>query len=190
MNDLEIWLLAASLAIDCFTVSIASGIIMKKVYWHTFLRISLLFGIFQAIMPFIGWLGTNSLHKEIEAYDHWITFGLLSFIGLKMINDYFSHKDECKFNPNKLKVVLMLAVATSIDAFAVGISFTLTGFNTINSLLYPIFAIGITSFILSIIGCLAGVFFGKKIKIRMEPIGGIILICIGVKILIEHLGTS
>lgn len=188
MSNIEIWLLAVSLAIDCFTVSVTSGIILKEVYWKTFLRIGFFFGLFQAAMPFIGWVGTSSFHKQIEAYDHWIAFGLLSFIGLKMIKEHFSKDEECCFNPKKLKTIFILAIATSIDALAVGISFAFTGFNTIGSLIYPLSAIGIASFVLSLAGCLIGVYFGRKFRLRMELFGGLVLIGIGTKILIEHLG--
>lgn len=188
MSNLEIWLLAISLAIDCFTVSVTSGIILKKVYWTTFIRMSILFGVFQAAMPFFGWLAASSFHKQIEAYDHWIAFGMLVFIGLKMIKEHFSKEDECSFNPQKLKVVLMLSIATSIDALAVGISFAFTGFKTAGSLLYPLAAIGIASSVMSMAGCLTGVFFGKRFKFKMELFGGLVLIGIGTKILFEHLG--
>lgn len=189
MSNFEIWLLAISLAIDCFTVSVTSGIITKELKWSTFLKMGFFFGLFQAAMPFLGWIGTNSFHKQIESYDHWIAFGLLSFIGLKMIKEHFSKEEERRFNPEKLKVILLLAIATSIDALAVGISFTMTGFNTINSLAYPLLAIGIASFVLSIAGCMIGVHFGKRFKLKMELAGGIVLISIGVNILMEHLGT-
>lgn len=188
MSEIEIWLLAVSLAIDCFTVSVTSGIILKNVYWRTFLTIGIFFGVFQAAMPFIGWICTKSFYQYIEAYDHWIAFALLSFIGIKMIREFFNKDEEqSSFNPQKLTVITTLAIATSIDALAVGISLTLTGFNTMYSLVYPLTAIGVTSFVLSVTGCLIGVFFGRKFKLRMELPGGLILIGIGIKILIEHL---
>ena len=188
MSEIEIWLLAVSLAIDCFTVSVASGIIIHRTDWKTFLKMGFFFGLFQALMPFFGWMGALSFHRYIEAYDHWIAFGLLSFLGIRMIKEYFSKEDSANsFDPRKLKVILTLAVATSIDALAVGISFAFTGFKTLYSLTYPLCAIGIASFSISVIGSLIGVFFGKRFNIRMEIFGGLVLIGIGIKILIEHL---
>ena len=116
MTNLEIWLLAISLAMDCFSVSITSGIILRRICWKTFITIGFFFGLFQAMMPFLGWLGAKSFHHYIEAYDHWIAFGLLSFLGVRMIKEYFSDEESESFNPRKLKVILTLAVATSIDA--------------------------------------------------------------------------
>ena len=187
MSVIEIWLLAISLAIDCFTVSVASGIILHKVEWKTFLTMGFFFGLFQAMMPFLGWASAKNFHHYIEAYDHWIAFGLLTFLGVRMIKEYFSDDESCSFDPHKIKVILTLAVATSIDALAVGISFAFTGFKTLGSLSHPLTAIGVASFVISIIGSLIGVFFGKRFNLKMEIFGGLVLIGIGVKILIEHL---
>lgn len=187
MTTIEIWLLTVSLAIDCFTVSVASGIILQKIEWKTFLTMGFFFGLFQAMMPLFGWIGASSFYHLIEAYDHWIAFGLLSFLGIRMIKEHFSDEETCSFNPRKLKVILTLAIATSIDALAVGISFAFTGFKTLQSLCYPLAAIGIASFAISVIGSLIGVFFGKRFNLKMELFGGLVLIGIGVKILIEHL---
>lgn len=187
MSIIEIWLLAVSLAIDCFTVSVTSGIILHKINWNIFLKMAFFFGLFQALMPLIGWLGASWFSGSIEAYDHWIAFGLLSYIGLRMIREHFNDNDCCSFDPTRLKVILMLSVATSIDALAVGISFAFTGFKTLHSLTFPLVSIGITAFALSIIGGLIGVLFGKRFNARIELIGGLILIGIGFKILIEHL---
>ena len=187
MTTLEIWLLAVSLAMDCFSVSITSGIILRRVCWKTFLTIGFFFGLFQALMPLMGWFATNHFHSLIEQYDHWIAFGLLFFLGVRMIKESFGDEEEHHFNPTRLLVVLTLAVATSIDALAVGISFACTGMKTWDSIAFPILIIGIVSFVFSIIGCLIGVYFGKRVNLRAELWAGIILIGIGVKILIEHL---
>lgn len=187
MSILEIWLLAISLAIDCFTVSITSGIIIQRMHWKLFLTMAFFFGTFQALMPFLGWIGANHFQHLIQEYDHWIAFGLLTFLGIRMIREYFRKSEECCFDPTRLKVILTLAIATSIDALAVGISFAFTGYTTIQKLSFPLFAIGTASFILSFIGCLIGIFFGKRFNMRMEIFGGIVLIGIGTKILIEHL---
>lgn len=187
MSILEIWLLAVSLAIDCFTVSITSGIILHRIRWGIFLKMAFLFGLFQAAMPFLGWLGASRFNQLIETYDHWIAFALLAFLGIRMIREHFKDEEERSFDPTRMKVILTLAVATSIDALAVGISFAFTGFRTLSSLLYPLTAIGIASFVISLAGSLIGVFFGKRFNLRVEIFGGLVLIGIGVKILFEHL---
>lgn len=187
MSILEIWLLAVSLAIDCFTVSITSGIILHRIRWGIFLKMAFLFGLFQAAMPFLGWLGASRFNHLIETYDHWIAFALLAFLGIRMIREHFKDEEERSFDPTRMKVILTLAVATSIDALAVGISFAFTGFRTLSSLLYPLTAIGIASFVISLAGSLIGGFFGKRFNLRVEIFGGLVLIGIGVKILFEHL---
>ena len=187
MSTFEIWLLAVSLAIDCFTVSVASGIILRHIQWRTFFTMAFFFGFFQALMPLIGWSGANHFSRLIEAYDHWIAFGLLAFLGIRMIREYFKDSEECSFDPTRLKVILTLAVATSIDALAVGISFAFTGYNNLVSLTEPLLAIGFASFAISLTGSLIGIFFGKRFNFRMEFLGGLVLIGIGTKILIEHL---
>ena len=187
MTALEIWLLAISLAMDCFTVSITSGIIMKRICWRTILVMSFFFGIFQGLMPLFGWLCASRFYHLIESYDHWIAFGLLAILGIRMIKENFSNSEKRCFDPTHLKVVLALAVATSIDALAVGISFAFVGMTTFISILSQILIIGLVSFIMSIIGNLAGVYLGKRINLHMELWAGLILIGIGVKILIEHL---
>lgn len=187
MSTLEIWLLAVSLAIDCFTVSVASGIILRRIHWKTFLTMAFFFGFFQALMPLLGWFGSSRFSHLIEAYDHWIAFGLLAFLGIRMIREYFKDSEECSFDPTRLKVIITLAVATSIDALAVGISFAFTGYNNFERLLSPLLIIGLASFLISLTGSLIGIFFGKRFNLRMELFGGLVLIGIGVKILCEHL---
>lgn len=187
MSTLEIWLLAFSLAMDCFTVSITSGIIMRRICWHTILVMSFFFGLFQAIMPLIGWFSASRFYHLIESFDHWIAFGLLTILGIRMIRESFNNDNKCCFDPTKLKVILALAVATSIDALAVGISLAFVGMNTASSIFIPIAIIGIVSFVMSLVGNLAGIYLGKHINLHTELWGGIILIGIGIKILIEHL---
>ena len=160
MTTLEIWLLAISLAMDCFTVSITSGIIMRRICWRTFFIMAFFFGLFQAVMPLIGWFAASRFSHLIEDYDHWIAFGLLAFLGGRMIKESFSNEDKRCFDPTKLKVVVTLAI------------------------------IGFTSFVISTLGSLIGVFCGKRFNLRMELWGGLVLIIIGVKILIEHLFLS
>lgn len=195
MSILELWLLAVALAMDCFTVSIVFGVLLRKIEWRTILVVAFLFGLFQAMMPLAGWLATNSFSSLIEDYDHWIAFGLLAFLGGRMIKESFSddeeeEKAEAKhINPRKLKTQLVFAVATSIDALAVGISFTCLGFNTISSLSLPLFIIGFVSLAFSIVGSLLGIRFGKGVEKRLKPelLGGIVLIIIGIRVLCEHL---
>ena len=190
MNSLDIWMLAVALAMDCFTVSIVSGVIVRRWLWGMILRLAFLFGLFQAMMPFIGWLATTRFSQQLEAIDHWIAFGLLAFIGGKMIKESFANDEEEKqFNPQRLNTQLLLAVATSIDALAVGISFACTGYREFDQIAYPLFVIGIVSFLFSILGYLFGVRFGKSVarKLKPELLGGIILLVIGIKILFTHL---
>ena len=135
-------------------------------------------------------LAASRFSHLIEDYDHWIAFGLLAFLGGRMIKESFSNEDKCCFDPTKLKVVVTLAIATSIDALAIGISFAFVGMNSFTSILSPIVIIGFTSFVISTLGSLIGVFCGKRFNLRMELWGGLVLIIIGVKILIEHLFLS
>ena len=190
MTTLEIWLLAISLAMDCFTVSITSGIIMRRICWRTFFIMAFFFGLFQAVLLLIGWFAASRFSHLIEDYDHWIAFGLLAFLGGRMIKESFSNEDKRCFDPTKLKVVVTLAIETSIDALAIGISFAFVGINSFTSILSPIVIIGFTSFVISTLGSLIGVFCGKRFNLRMELWGGLVLIIIGVKILIEHLFLS
>lgn len=190
MTSLEIWLLAVGLAMDCFAVSIASGIILKRIRLRPMLVMALCFGLFQAMMPLLGWTGTSFFSHLIENIDHWIAFGILAFLGGRMIKESFKD-EECKheFDPTRLKVILALAVATSIDALAVGVSFACLGIKDFHDILSPIGIIGFVSFALSIVGLLFGIRFGCGMarKLRAEFWGGVILVFIGTKILVEHL---
>lgn len=189
MNQLDIWFLAVALATDCFTVSIACGIIVKRMEWGITLRMALLFGVFQALMPLLGWLGISNFSHYLEEVDHWIAFGLLAFLGGRMIRDAFLPIEDHSMNPRRFKTRFLLGVATSIDALAIGISFACIGFKQVSSLDYPLFVIGIVAFVSAIIGMWLGVRFGKPLERRLKPelFGGIILIIIGVKVLISHL---
>lgn len=190
MTGLEIWLLAIGLAMDCLAVSIASGIILKRIQWRPMLVMAFFFGLFQAIMPLLGWLGASTFSHLIESVDHWIAFAILAFLGGRMIKESFKEEDCCqRFNPASLKVVITIAIATSIDALAIGVSFAFLGIKSCSSILYPVGIIGFVSFLMSLIGLIFGIRFGCGIarKLRAELWGGIILILIGTKILIEHL---
>lgn len=191
MNELEIWILAVGLAMDCFAVSTTSGIIYKKVKWRPMLTMAFFFGLFQGLFPIFGWWGTGHFRHLIESYDHWIAFGILVFLGGRMIIDSFKEEEKKLFDPHKLSVILTMAVATSIDALAVGISFACMGDSLceFSQLLHPVCVIGFVSFLLSLVGLFLGIHFGKKVEKRLRPdlLGGIILIIIGVKVLITHL---
>ena len=189
MSFLDILLLSVALAMDCFTVSIVSGTIISPPRGTVVVRLSILFGLFQALMPLLGWLGTTWLAEYIEAYDHWVAFGMLAFLGGRMIRDAFRPEEEHHFDPKNWWTGIVLAVATSIDALAVGISLAMTGYQTLSSLLLPLVAIGIGSFLFSVLGHLLGIRFGAGIRRRLRPelLGGIILIGIGVKILLTHM---
>lgn len=189
MSLIDITFLALALAMDCFTVSIVSGVIIRKYILSVILRMAVLFGLFQAMMPFIGWLGTSYFSHYIESVDHWIAFGLLAFLGGKMIKDSFGSEEEAHFDPSKLTSQLLFAVATSIDALAVGISFACLGYKNIEQLTLPLIVIGVCSFVMSILGNILGVMCGKSIVKRLKPefIGGVILLLIGFRILYEHI---
>lgn len=189
MSLIDITFLALALAMDCFTVSIVSGVIIRKYILSVILRIAVLFGLFQAMMPFIGWLGTSYFSHYLESVDHWIAFGLLAFLGGKMIKDSFGSEEEAHFDPSKLTSQLLFAVATSIDALAVGISFACLGYKNIEQLTLPLIVIGVCSFVMSILGNILGVMCGKSIVKRLKPefIGGVILLLIGFRILYEHI---
>ena len=144
-------------------------------------------------MPFLGWIGASAFSHLIESVDHWIAFAILSFLGGRMILESFKD-EECRkeFNPASLKVVLTMAIATSIDALAIGVSFAFLGIRDFSEILPPTGIIGFVSFAVSLIGLLFGIKCGCGIgrKLRAELWGGIILIIIGIKILIEHLFFS
>lgn len=188
MSVPEIWLLAIGLGMDCLAVSIASGIIFNKIQLRPMLVMAFFFGFFQAIMPLLGWFGASTFSHYIENIDHWIAFFILFFLGIRMIREAFQ-KEECKkgMNPADLSVVITLAIATSIDALAIGVSFAFLNMNSLSDILPSIGIIGFVSFIMSICGLVFGSCYKYGHKIRVEFWGGLILIVIGAKILIEHL---
>lgn len=182
-------LMGAGLSMDAFAVSICKGLSMRKVNKKQSLVIGLFFGGFQALMPFIGWLLGSRFEQYITSIDHWIAFILLGFIGGKMVVEAIREKDEAvevrKMDPPlDLKEMFILAIATSIDALAVGITFAFLQVPIVEA----VSIIGITTFVISVIGVYVGNFFGNRYKKKAELAGGMILILIGVKILLEHLG--
>ena len=191
MSVAEIILLGVGLSMDAFAAALCKGIAMKK--WNAGypLIIGGFFGAAQALMPIIGWFLGNNLRKYISAFDHWIAFTLLLLIGGNMIREAFSPEEEQFFNPDRLRTQLMLAVATSIDALAVGISFVCAGYERASQLTVPLVIIGAVSVFFSLFGTWLGSRFGLTISRRLKPglFGGVILILIGVKILVSHLLT-
>ncbi len=190
ISTFDLLLLSVALAMDCFTVSLMSGVMLRRALTAAILRMALLFGVFQAAMPLVGWLGTAHFSQYLEAVDHWIAFGLLAFIGGKMIKESFDDDDsQPSFNPLRLRTQLLLAVATSIDALAVGISMACLGYNHISTLTLPLVMIGTASVVLSIAGYWLGVRFGRIVARRIKPelIGGLVLVFIGIKVLLSHI---
>ena len=184
MGIIELILLSIGLGMDAFAVSVCKGISMKKMNWKKACIIGLYFGGFQAIMPVIGYFFGSSFESIITNIDHWIAFILLALIGAKMIQEAFQ-KEEEEYNEDiSVKTMIVLSIATSIDALAVGITFAFLKVN----LLLAITLIGTITFILSVIGTKIGNRFGDKYKSKAELAGGIILIIIGLKILLEHIG--
>ncbi|MBW2608913.1 MAG: manganese efflux pump [Deltaproteobacteria bacterium] len=183
MKMLTIILISIALAMDAFAVSIASGIAIKRLRIRHALTIASWFGLFQALMPIIGWLGGINIKDLVAGFDHWIIFGLLAFIGCKMIYESFQIDPIGKKDPLDIHVLFLLSIATSLDAFAVGISFAILGI----SIITPVLIIGLITFVMSFIGVWLGDmgkhFFEKKIEI----VAGLILIGIGVKVLLTHL---
>lgn len=186
----DLLLLSVALAMDCFTVSIMSGVLLRRPLGAAMVRMALLFGLFQAAMPFLGWLGTAYFSHYLEAVDHWIAFGLLAFIGGKMVWESFNGDEEHPtFNPLLLRTQVLLAVATSIDALAVGISLACLGYDNVAQLTLPLLMIGVVSVVFSLCGYWLGVRFGRMIAHRLKPelVGGLVLIFIGIKVLLSHL---
>ena len=186
MSLLEIFLIGIGLSMDAFAVSICKGLSVKKISIKHALIVGLYFGGFQALMPLIGYGLGVSFRDYIESYDHWVAFILLVLIGINMIRESLSDGDDEEQNCPyfSVKSMLVLAIATSIDALAVGVTFAFLGI----PILSAIAIIGITTFVISIAGVKIGHVFGARYKSKAELVGGCILILIGLKILLEHLG--
>ncbi len=185
MGIFEIITISVGLAMDAFAVSICKGLSLKKMNWKNAVVTGLYFGIFQGIMPLIGYLLGISFESYIVSFDHWITFVLLLFIGGKMIKESQCEEDDVHTDTSfTMKAMLPLAIATSIDALAVGITFAFLKVDIV----FPVLSIGVITFFFGVIGVKIGNVFGEKFKSRAEFFGGVILILIGTKILLEHLG--
>lgn len=188
MGFLELFFIAVGLSADAFSVSVCKGLNMRKLNLKHAYLIALFFGAFQAVMPLIGYLLGTGFSDYIERFDHWVTFALLAFIGGKMVIEAIGEKggeEEEKTDVLSMGELTVLAIATSIDALAVGITFAFLKVNILPSVLL----IGVTTFALSLGGVLLGNRFGAKYKTKAEIAGGVILVLIGLKILLEHLGV-
>lgn len=186
MGFIELFMIAVGLSMDAFAVSMCKGLKMKNINYRHALVIGLYFGGFQALNPLVGWVLGRQFERYITEYDHWIAFGLLVIIGGKMLYEALTGDgdDDAACELLDLKELLMLAIATSIDALAVGITFAFLRVSIIPSMAL----IGATTFALSFIGVVAGNKFGSLYRRKAEIAGGIVLILIGGKILFEHLG--
>lgn len=184
MGLLELFILAVGLSMDAFAVSVCKGLAMREISFKKTAIVGAWFGGFQALMPALGYLLGVQFSDKITAVDHWISFILLAIIGANMIREALSGDCETESDSLDIKTMFLLAVATSIDALAVGITFAFLKVHIIAAVCF----IGATTFFLSAIGVKIGNVFGMKYKSRAELAGGIILILLGLKILTEHLG--
>ncbi|MFA6027876.1 MAG: manganese efflux pump MntP family protein [Patescibacteria group bacterium] len=182
MSLLNIFLIAISLSFDAMAVAAAYGAMVSKIKISKAIKIAFFFGFFQMLMPIIGWLIGSGLEKFITSFDHWVAFFLLTAIGVKMIIESFKIEKEKQADITSLKILLLLAIATSIDALVVGITFALIVMN----IWLASAIIGAITFTLSLLAVYMGKKFGDLIGKKAELIGGLILIGIGVKILLEH----
>lgn len=190
MGLLELLLVGIGLSMDAFAVSICQGLCMPKLNWRHAAVIALFFGGFQALMPLAGWFLGSRFAGYIQNFDHWVAFVLLVIIGGNMLREAFEPEDDedeaaCAVDAKlDLKQLFLMAVATSIDALAVGVTFAFLEVKIVPA----ISIIGTTTLCLSLVGVAVGNFFGTRYKKRAEAAGGIILILLGIKILLEHLG--
>ena len=190
MSFIEILLIGVGLSMDAFAVSVCQGLSMTKIRWGHALTVGLYFGGFQALMPFTGWMLGSQFAGRIQQYDHWVAFVLLLLIGGNMIREALSgEEDEAEDAAIGAgldhKKLFLMAIATSIDALAVGVTFAFLDI----AILPAIGIIGTTTFFISVAGVAVGCWFGARYKKRAEITGGVILVLLGVKILLEHLGV-
>ena len=184
MGAIEILLISIGLAMDAFAVSVCKGLAMKKMSWKKAIIIGLYFGIFQAVMPVIGYFLGTTFERFITYVDHWVAFILLVGIGINMVKEAFDKESENRNDNVDMKTMLVLSIATSIDALAIGITFACLKIHIV----MPVITIGLITFIISVIGVKIGNQFGDKYGKKAEIMGGVILILLGIKIVLEHLG--
>ena len=183
MSTYELFIIAVGLSMDALAVAICKGLSMAKMSWKKGIIVGLWFGGFQALMPLIGYLLGAQFESKITAFDHWIAFILLGLIGGNMIREGVSGDEEKTDDSVSIKSMLPLAIATSIDALAVGVTFAFLRVNIV----YAVSFIGVITFLLAPVGVKVGNVFGARFKSKAEIAGGVILILMGLKILIEHL---
>ena len=186
MSILELILLAIGLSMDAFAVAICKGLAMQKVTLKSVVTVGGWFGGFQALMPCIGYFLMRVFEKYITAFDHWIAFILLALIGANMIKEALGEEEECADASLSVRVMFTMAVATSIDALAAGATFIVLG--SLWEVMFTVMAIGVITFTLSAIGVKMGNVFGARWRVGASIAGGVILILLGTKILLEHLG--
>ncbi len=189
MNITEILLLAVSLSMDAFAVALCKGLAMNKIKLRHCAVVGAWFGTFQALMPMLGYFLGRTFSDKITAVDHWISFILLFLIGANMIKEAFSKEEEDVSNSLGFKTMLLMAIATSIDALAVGVTFAFTKFTPPYFVYIAFVLIGVITFTLSAVGVKIGNIFGTKYKSKAEFAGGLILILLGIKILLQGLGV-
>ena len=183
MSLVTIFILAVGLGVDAFSVAIGIGATNDKKSWTPILRLSAAFGLFQFVMPIIGWLAGQTVVEIIASFDHWIAFALLALVGGKMIREGFEKEsDVAKADQTRGWPLLLLSIATSIDALAVGFSFSILK----NPILFPAVIIGMVCFAMTTVGMIFGKVLAKLFGRKVEIFGGLVLIAIGVKILIDH----
>lgn len=184
MNLISVFLIGVGLSMDAFAAAICKGLSIRKNFLEKSFVVALFFGVFQAAMPYIGYLLGSIFAEKLQAVDHWIAFVLLSIIGVNMIRE--SRDKTCTIEEDRLdlKNLFMLAIATSIDALAVGVSFAFLKIK----ISLAVFVIGLTTFVISFFGVRIGRAFGIALKDKAQVAGGLILIFLGLKILVEHLG--
>ncbi|MBO5698663.1 MAG: manganese efflux pump [Bacteroidaceae bacterium] len=187
MSFLESTLIAIALAADCFAVAFANGMAIKRVRIQIMLRMALYFSIFQAVMPLIGWWSTDAIVATWFQYNRYIAFLLLAFVGARMVKGSLSNDEpNCASGALCTRTLIILAIATSIDALFVGVSFSCMGLHDMKAITPVVLNIGIVAFLLTCIGFTLGAHIGQRLKyINIELIGGIILIALGIKILCE-----
>lgn len=186
MGVVETCAIGLALAMDCFTVSIATGITAKKCCYRRMAAMTVLFGVFQGGMAWLGWYVGSLFHHLIESVDHWIAFGLLAYLGVRMIRNGMKEETQ-DTRPLNYPVIFTMAVATSIDALAVGVSMSFLQQDTWQDIIMPCSIFALFSSLLTLAGLGIGIFASRRIPFRAELLGGIILIAIGCKILLNHL---
>lgn len=183
MSFIEVFLIALGLAMDAFAVSLGAGTTRFVSGPRPVFRLSFHFGLFQALMPVLGWLAGTSVASYIAGFDHWIAFALLAFVGFRLVRSGLDRNSEChETDPSRGATLIMLAVATSIDAFAIGLSLAMLRV----SILYPAVVIGLVAAALSLVGIFAGHRLGCVFGKRMEFVGGVILVGIGLRVVLSH----